>query len=139
MNAPLEIRMAKEGRMSKGEVRIASFLQRYSIPYEFERPTVVLDNYKTKLWYPDFTLYDHGNILIEYFGLAGKNRDYDRSMEHKLSVYSSMKLKVIPVFPAHLFSDNYKREIMDGVGYYLYSKAKIFDEIYGRYKKMGRL
>jgi hypothetical protein len=70
---------------SWGEEQIARMLDRYSIPYRYEQPVAVIDNGKTKIWYPDFWLRDSG-LIIEYFGVNGEKR-YDEQTRHKLDVY----------------------------------------------------
>lgn len=70
---------------SKGETELGRLLERERIHYLYEYPTAVLDQGKTKIWYPDFTLPEYG-MIIEYFGVNGKI-DYDRQAMHKMQVY----------------------------------------------------
>lgn len=70
---------------SWGETQIARLLERNRIKYIYEQPTAVVDQGKTKIWYPDFTLSDYG-MIIEYFGVNGKT-EYDNQARHKTQVY----------------------------------------------------
>lgn len=93
-----------EAYKSEGERRIASFLDQLEIPFEYEKPVAVVDQGKTKIWYPDFTLTDYGMILVEYFGVNG-SEDYQRRTSHKMRVYEANELDVIPIYPQDFESD----------------------------------
>lgn len=80
---------------SWGEHRIAGLLDRYGLPFIYEKPTAVMDSGQTRLWYPDFSL-AYG-ILIEYFGIAG-DPHYDLRTQHKLRVYGLNQFDVLPVY-----------------------------------------
>lgn len=84
---------------SRAEYSIANVLDRYSVPFVYERPTAVVDDGKTKIWYPDFTL-SYGPI-IEYFGIVG-NSDYDARTQHKLDVYGQNYFDVIDLYPTDM-------------------------------------
>ena len=81
-----EIRNLPQGAYkSKGEARIAHFLNNSGIPFIYEHPLAVIDEGKTKIWHPpDFLLPDHA-AHIEYFGLAGQP-DYDAGIRRKHGV-----------------------------------------------------
>ncbi|MCJ7655011.1 MAG: hypothetical protein MUO97_06900 [Dehalococcoidia bacterium] len=70
---------------SKGEVQIARLLDRNCIGYQYEHPLAVIDNGRTRIWYPDFQLPGYG-MIIEYFGVNGK-QNYDEQAKHKMEVY----------------------------------------------------
>lgn len=76
---------------SKGETQIARLLDRHRIPYKYEQPLAVVDNGKTKIWYPDFHLPQYG-MIIAYFGLNG-DPGYRAQAEHKVQVYQSMGIE----------------------------------------------
>lgn len=80
---------------SWNEYRIAGLLDKYGLPFVYERPTAVMDNGQVRLWYPDYTL-SYG-FLIEYFGVQG-NTDYDRRTQHKLEVYRQNRMDVLPLY-----------------------------------------
>lgn len=75
----------KQDYKSWGEEQIARLLERNKIAYQYERPLAVMDNGKTRIWYPDFQLPGYG-MIIEYFGVNGK-RDYDEQARHKMEIY----------------------------------------------------
>ena len=73
------------GYKSTGEIQIARLLDRNRIVYHYEHPLAVVDQGKTKIWYPDFQLPEYG-MIIEYFGMNG-DRGYDERTRHKIDVY----------------------------------------------------
>ena len=78
---------------SRGEDRIAEFLKSKGIRYFYEHPLAVIDDGKTKLWHPDFTLPDYG-LIVEYFGING-DKSYDQQARHKMDVYKSAGIEGI--------------------------------------------
>jgi len=72
---------------SKGETQLARLFERNRIRYFYEHPMAVVDDGKTKVWYPDFTLPDYGMIL-EYFGVHG-DEHYLRQARRKKEVYAA--------------------------------------------------
>jgi len=63
---------------------------------------LVIDNQgKHRIHYPDFYLPQHG-IIIEYFGLYGKDRDYTKGAEKKKQIYKNMDIPLIPIYPTTL-------------------------------------
>ena len=113
MSWELEDRI-NNGRMSnfksRGEGRIAYFLDNNSIKYQYE-PGVLVNSAgkKHRIWYPDFYLPELGTY-IEYYGLAGR-KNYDKGIKAKQSVYSKMGMSVIPVYP-WMFAENWQKYII---------------------------
>ena len=113
MNWELED-MVKDGKSpkfkSRGERRIAYFLDKNSIKYQYE-PGVLVNSVgnKPRIWYPDFYLSEFG-AYIEYYGLAG-GKNYDRGIKAKQSVYTKMGMAVISVYP-WMFAENWQKYIM---------------------------
>jgi len=60
-------------------------LERNRIAYKYEYPLAVIDQGKTKIWYPDFQLPEYG-MIIEYFGING-DPGYNKRTKHKMAVY----------------------------------------------------
>ena len=48
---------------SDGERRIADFLNKKNIPFTYEKPLAVVDDRKTRIFYPDFSLHDFNTII----------------------------------------------------------------------------
>jgi len=88
---------------SWGETQIARMLDRYSIPYLYEHPLAVLDEGKTKIWYPDYQLCGYG-VLIEYCGLP-ERPDYAAGMARKSAVYRENGLTALMITPDQLRGD----------------------------------
>ena len=89
-----------DGYKSEGERQIAALLDRYGIPFLYEKETLVEDNFKLKIWYPDFYLPDF-KVYVEYFGLQN-DAGYRERTAHKMQVYAENKLDLVPVFPENL-------------------------------------
>jgi len=51
-----EYSLAPRGYRSRGEEQIARFLERNGIAYQYEYPLAVIDQGKTRIYYPDFRL-----------------------------------------------------------------------------------
>jgi hypothetical protein len=81
---------------SQSEHRIASLLDRYGLPFIYEKPTAVVDRGQVRIWYPDFTL-SYGPV-IEYFGVNG-DAAYAQRTQHKLAVYQQNQIPVVAVYP----------------------------------------
>ena len=84
---------------SWGEHRIGQLLDKYGLPFTYEKPTAVLDGGKVRLWYPDFTL-SYGPV-IEYFGVNG-NDEYRKRTEYKLIAYEQNQIEALPLYPRDL-------------------------------------
>jgi|WetSurMetagenome_2_1015567.scaffolds.fasta_scaffold160257_2 hypothetical protein len=81
-----QIREYKNNELkSRGEVQIARFLKKSGIAYQYEYPQALIDQGKTKIWYPDFRLPQLG-MMVEYFGING-DPGYDSRTEHKIETY----------------------------------------------------
>lgn len=95
---------------SRGEKKIAGFLEENDIKYNYEAGVLI---YQTKnfprIWYPDFELPEF-STYIEYYGMVG-NPDYDRGIKVKEAAYGKMGMSVIPIYP-HMFSENWQGYIM---------------------------
>ena len=99
---------------SEGERKIAYFLDKTKIKYQYEKPVLInsIEN-KIRIWYPDFYLPEF-KTHIEYYGYTG-NAQYDQSAKTKQSIYKKMKLDVIPVYP-WMFADDWKGYIISEIG-----------------------
>lgn len=82
---------------STGEVKIAEFLDEMGIEFEYEFPIAVIDDGKTKIWYPDFYL-KRFQIVVDYFGMYNYNEAYRQSVEHKKKVFQECGIQFVPVY-----------------------------------------
>lgn len=89
-----------DGYKSEGERKIAALLDRRKIPFLYEKETLVEDNFKLKIWYPDFYL-PNFKVYVEYFGVTG-DPAYQAMTEHKLRVFRENNFDLVPVYPEHL-------------------------------------
>jgi hypothetical protein len=88
---------------SDGERRIGTYLQDRGINFTYERPVVVVDSGKQRVWYPDFSLDDY-HILIEYFGMNGNEKNA-RLNEYKRRTYQENRFDVIELYPSDFNRD----------------------------------
>jgi len=109
---------------SKGEYRIADFLDSSDIKFKYEYPLAVRDNGLVKIWYPDFQLSDYGTI-IEYFGVGG-DAAYDGQMAHKIDVYKQAGIDCISMLESS-FSGDWESQIFDRIKQSLESKIDKFN------------
>jgi len=95
---------------SRGERKIADFLDENDIQYKYESGVLIYqaENFP-RIWYPDFLLPEF-STYIEYYGMVG-NPDYDRGIKVKETAYARMEMSVIPVYP-HMFSEDWQGYIM---------------------------
>ncbi len=94
---------------SKGERKIADFLDSLNIQYTYQPPVMIKDRGYQRIWYPDFGLNKYA-IYIEYFGMQN-DPSYDQGTKHKLQTYRKGGLDVIALYPLDL-EGNYERYIL---------------------------
>lgn len=112
MSSPLKSQIDAYAGMSSGEQRIARALDAYGIPYAYEHPTLVMDQGKQRIWYPDFSLQPYGT-LVEYFGVTN-NSDYERGIRRRLDTYAANHLDVIDMYPSS-FSPGWDERLLSRV------------------------
>lgn len=73
-------------------------------------------NHKINVSYPgnyrltvDFVI---GDCWVEFFGLKGRFKRYDELIEKKLKLAEKYKIKLVAIYPEHLFSKNKLSEIL---------------------------
>ena len=84
---------------SGAEKRIADWMFRHGVRYEYERP--VFDPRGFCVGVPDFYLPDYG-VFVEYWGLAGKDRGYEERMALKIERYLRSGVRVVSLYPGDL-------------------------------------
>jgi len=92
---------AKDGHIcdSFAEKIIDDWLNKNKISHEKNYP------YPNGKMTADFAV---NNIRIEYFGLQGLNKNYDRIIKIKQKLCGERNLKLIGIYPSDLFSKNFK-------------------------------
>lgn len=88
---------------SKGEERIADYLQERSIAFQYEYPLAIMDRGQVRIWYPDFRLPEY-NMIIEYFGMNG-NAAYNEQIVHKIRTYQEAGIDGIYMLESSFYGD----------------------------------
>jgi len=109
---------------SRGEKAIADCLTRAGVQFEYEKPLLIPNRDRLRLWYPDFSL-PKESVLIEYFGLEG-DPDYDKGIVKKLSAYRENHLDVIDIYPNDLHEANWGANLLNRVDRILEYRLKDF-------------
>ena len=84
---------------SRSEKVIADWLFRRGIRYDYERP--VFDSRGHRVGVPDFYLPDFG-VYVEYWGLVGADRGYEKRMARKIERYLRNGVRVVSLYPGDL-------------------------------------
>ena len=84
---------------SHSEKVIADWFTKNGIRYAYEYPA--FDRRGSVISRPDFYLPDYG-VYVEYWGLAGARKEYDRTMKWKAAQYRVSGLKVVSLYPGEL-------------------------------------
>jgi hypothetical protein len=136
MKENLETKLQKDPYKSEGERKIAQFLTKTGIDFIYEKETLIKDQNKVKIWYPDFTLPQY-HIIIEYYGINGKP-EYTDAVRYKQKAYEENQLDVIPIYPEHL-QNNYQDRIIRNINQILYRRIYQFQNTFKKastnYKK----
>lgn len=85
---------------SIGELKIAKFLSRNKINFEYEKEFKLkrkYDNSKYTMVYPDFYI-PSKKIVIEYFGMEG-DKNYDKETQFKKEIFEHNDYDLISIFP----------------------------------------
>jgi hypothetical protein len=108
---------------SKGEERIADYLQERSIAFQYEYPLAIMDRGQVRIWYPDFRLPEY-NMIIEYFGMNG-NAAYNEQIVHKIRTYQEAGIDGI-----YLLESSFEGDFRDGI------TARIEQSLEGKLRKI---
>ena len=84
---------------SYSEKVIADWFYRNGVRYEYEHPA--FDRRGSAISRPDFYLADY-DVYVEYWGLIGKRKEYDRTMRWKEAQYRMNGVRVISLYPNEL-------------------------------------
>jgi hypothetical protein len=101
----------KNDYKSAGERRIADFLSRSGVKFEYESPTVVYDmNCQLRVWYPDFKVGGSDGLIVEYAGMQN-NTDYDRGIAKKKKLYKQNGLDALFLYPQDIYKNNWQDNV----------------------------
>lgn len=98
----------------------------------YEKPILVEDRGKQRIWYPDFWLPDY-SIIIEYFGVTGEEA-YDLAIKHKMQIYAQNHLNVIPFYP-QTFETDWKDYVLRSIRKNLVRRVIDFEETVRHYRR----
>lgn len=136
LNADVPMTLKGEIVKSVGEARIANFLYKNSIDYEYEKiyKELIEDG---KKYNPDFTIYHAGEpIYIEYFGLSNYDgeeaKDYQRIKKIKEEYHAKRHNKFIKVdyIPGENIIDTLRDELYKlGIKFNEKSNYDIYNDI----------
>ncbi len=95
----LSVTLKGEVVRSNSEKIIADWFYQHGVRYAYEHPA--FDRKGSVISRPDFYLPDY-DVYVEYWGLAGAERKYDRTMKWKTSQYRGNRVKVVSLYPDDL-------------------------------------
>ena len=96
---------------SRGEAQVGRLLDRYSIPFFYEQPLLVLERGRHRVWHPDFTLPSYNGMVVEYAGMPDVP-EYMAGIRHKKQVYETNDLPAAFIYPRDLKGPNWPEEVM---------------------------
>lgn len=114
---------------SKGEYEVANFLHTFDIDFEYEFPISVIDEGKTKIWYPDFYLKEY-QVVVEYFGMYNHNEGYREAVEHKKQVFQDCGIQFVPIY--HI-NKNWEEYLIKAILTHQEMKAKKINKVLDKY------
>lgn len=101
---------------SRGEAQVGRLLDRYGIPFVYERPTIVRDRGRDRVWHPDFTLPTYAGLIVEYAGMPDRP-EYMRGVRYKRRAYAANRLRALFVYPADLRGRYWPQRLLGSIRY----------------------
>jgi hypothetical protein len=106
---------------SYAEKQIADYFASNGVRYVYEqgaRTNALI--FKKTFARPDFFLPDY-NLYVEYWGLLGTSKEYDRRMRRKMAQYHRYKIRFISLYPKNLENLDwvFKAKLKEATGYLL--------------------
>ena len=86
---------------SRGEAQVGRLLDRYGIPFFYEKPLLLYDRGTRRVWHPDFTLTDAQRTVVEYAGMPDVP-DYQAGIIHKQGAYAANGIPAVFIYPLDL-------------------------------------
>jgi hypothetical protein len=91
-----------ESVKSRAEKQIADYFAHNGIRYVYERKAQTnAIIFKRTFAHPDFYLPDY-NVYVEYWGLLGASKEYERIMKWKMAQYHQNKIRFISLYHDNL-------------------------------------
>ena len=99
------------GFRSRGENRLAAAMDHYAIRYVYEQPTPIIDHRgRQRVWHPDFTLPDYGELIVEYAGMPDRP-DYMAGVRCKQRAYEANGRPALFLYPRELHEPGWPERI----------------------------
>ena len=96
---------------SRGEAQVGRLLDRYGIPFFYEKPLVVYDRGTNRVWHPDFTLTDARKTVVEYAGMPDLP-DYMAGVIHKKQAYAANGISAVFIYPVDIQGPNWPQRVL---------------------------
>ena len=100
---------------SLGEQKIGRTLDQYGIAFFYRHPTLIYENGRRELWYPDFTLPTFDDMVIEYPGRHHQNKVIIPP-ERKQEVYRQNDIPALFLKPADLARPDWVEKLYETLG-----------------------
>ena len=89
-------------------------LDRYGIPFFYEKPLLIYDRGTRRVWHPDFTLTDNQKTVVEYAGMPDVP-DYQAGIIHKQKAYAANGIPAVFIYPADLKGRDWPERIVQRI------------------------
>ena len=96
---------------SRGEAQVGRLLDRYGIPFFYEKPLLLYDRGTRRVWHPDFTLTDAQRTVVEYAGMPDVP-DYQAGIIHKQGAYAANGIPAVFIYPADLRGPDWPERVV---------------------------
>jgi hypothetical protein len=108
------VRALEHPYRSRGEARVARTLDQYNIPFFYEKPTLIYDRGRHRVWHPDFSLPSYNGLIVEYAGMMDVP-DYARGIQHKRRAYAANGISVVFVYPEDLAKPDWQEGLVESI------------------------
>ena len=112
---------------SAGEKRVAEFLKKKGLDFDYQKPIIIRHDDKISIWYPDFYLNDF-NIVIEYFGMVEKF-SYVKSMKYKQAIFHKEKINFISIYPEMLQHTDFEEVLWEKIKNIIHHKVEVWKKL----------
>jgi len=99
---------------SRGEAQVGRLLDRYGIPFLYEKPTLLREGNVPRTFYPDFTLPGYGNLIVEYAGMPDRG-EYMARLQKKQNAYAAAGVRAVFLYPTDLKGPDWPGRVMQTI------------------------